>query len=748
MSFTNPYPASRLTLDATASINSGLQGFWALTDGSGSTAKDITANANDGTQSGGVSWASTAIGTAASFDGVDDYFTASTPTLTQPASISAWFKTTDNTGYIIDGDDASDRLAVFFYANSLYYFAGSVGRTIGAANEYNDGEWHHVVVTFDATENAYVDGVLKTSLADGSNQLTGVVIGARYSLNENLGGDIQNVRIYNRALSATEVATLYNRPWEGTNYGTLWPYSPPAPADATLSTDTASTSLNVDLEGWWLTTDNTGTMLVDISGNGRDATLTGTNSWVADSVGTVNRFDNSSRTSHAETANTQPDLSGGYTFSAWVKHEEAGASGSLNYYGAGIVLGNSSGSSDLEIYWNARNVSSQYPQIVHNRSNGGTLDAVQGTSSTKSNDNGVWVHETVTMDGTTFRVYRNGVQVLSSGVTTAPLSTPGYKLYINELPVVSASAGLTCSMQNIRLYSRALSADEVTLLYERPFEGIEYGDAFHYDPPTPANLTPLTSDSINNSQIGWWPLTETDDYASGAADISGNANNGTQSGGVLSDVSRLGGVASFDGSNDYIDCTAISQGTAGSFTVSAWCNPDTASKDQRFFTKWNVGAGGTAPDLFNIWYDIGGANVGYAFAVKDASLSQTIVGADTASGGVGVWSHVVGVYDSTGPTMTLYVDGVQIASGAATGPIAWNTNNSQSPVRIGAILSERADGLVQNCRLWTRVLSSDEVWSIYSNPWLGSAYQASAAAAFRYLINGFKNPLIGGGLVR
>jgi hypothetical protein len=84
------------------------------------------------------------------------------------------------------------------------------------------------------------------------------------------------------------------------------------------------------------------------------------------------------------------------------------------------------------------------------------------------------------MDGTTFRVYRNGVQVSSGAVTTAPLSTAGYKLYINELPVVSGSSGLTCSMQNVRLWSRALLDSEVFELYINPWAGLSVTSSTSY----------------------------------------------------------------------------------------------------------------------------------------------------------------------------------------------------------------------------------------------------------------------------
>jgi hypothetical protein len=167
--------------------------------------------------------------------------------------------------------------------------------------------------------------------------------------------------------------------------------------------------------------------------------------------------------------------------------------------------------------------------------------------------------------------------------------------------------------------------------------------------------------------------------------------------------------------------------------VSAWCNPDTASKDQRFVSKWTIGTGGTQPDLFILWYDVGGANVGYAFTVKNATASgQSFAGIDIASGAPGEWSHVVGVYDSSGPTISLYVNGVLIESNAAVSTVNWNSNDSQSPLRIGSVNTERCDGLAQNVRLWNRALTADEIWSIYANPWLGSNYKLASGSTPLY----------------
>jgi len=223
--------------------------------------------------------------------------------------------------------------------------------------------------------------------------------------------------------------------------------------------------------GWWPLTDGAGGTLVDISGNGRDATLNGTNSWVADSLGTANRFDNSSSSgNNATTAQHQIDLSN-YTVAFWVNNEDAGLT--AQKYGAGVCLTDGvSGttSSDVDVYFRS-NSTTQWPQLFHNRNNGGTFDSYALSESNKASQRDVWKFWTITFDGTKARVYRDSSLVGTSSTLAAPISTTGKHIAING--VQTSTTGITCSMQNIRLYSRALSADEITLLYERPWSGLE-----------------------------------------------------------------------------------------------------------------------------------------------------------------------------------------------------------------------------------------------------------------------------------
>lgn len=748
MGFTNPYPASRLTLDATASINSGLQGYWPLTDG-GSTAKDITSNANDGTLQGNAAFVSSGIGAALSCSGVSSSGVSvpTNPSASVPITVSAWFKTSNTSSdmYIIDGDDSSDRIAIYRNVGGTLIAYANGSAFFGTSNSViADGNWHHVAAVYTSSGiTVYFDGEPDGTGTAATTSLSGLRIGGRYSNTSNWDGELQNVRVYNRALSATEVATLYNRPWEGTNYGDLWPYSPPAPADATLSTDTAATSLMSGCVGWWPLTDGSGSTATDITTGGNHFTQSGSPAWESTELGVAVDF-NGTTDNYKAQSNSILSFGNGttdspFSIAAWIKIDGGDTTANPIF---SKTDGNGSGSTASEVEytftagWNGSNHEITF--IIYD-DNGNQQEKVIGGSSISTGD---WHFCCCTYDGSGDRF---GMEVYLDGVIESPTrSNQGSYVAMHSLsfPAMIGSSlpneplydqWMNGNIQNVRIWDRVLSADEISLLYERPWEGIEYGDAFHYDPPTPANLTPLTSDSINNSQIGWWPLTETDDYASGAADISGNSNNGTQSGGVLSEVSSLGGVASLDGTNDRFDLTTLGGHDAytTATTVSMWCYLRDDSFQQYWFNKHD---NANSSFVFFAWTP---ANGDLELKLKDGSdnsvVRKTFNGLATQI--LDRWAHLVFV--SAGSDFTLasnldvYVDGVlQTATSSGNGDGFGNGEESGGILSLGGRYydnNRNIDADFQNVRVWSRALTADEVWSIYENPWLGSAYTATAA---------------------
>jgi len=134
-------------------------------------------------------------------------------------TISSWIRTngTSNT-YIVDkrdGDNDGYRL-LYAYTVGARIFCSVDSKDIISSSNVNDNLWHNVACSIDRSGNGqiYIDGVADgASVAinnEGMSTTTDLSIGKRsYTALEYFNGSLDDVRIYNRALSASEVAQLY-----------------------------------------------------------------------------------------------------------------------------------------------------------------------------------------------------------------------------------------------------------------------------------------------------------------------------------------------------------------------------------------------------------------------------------------------------------------------------------------------------------------------------------------------------------
>lgn len=169
-------------------------------------------------------------------DGVDDYFTATVygPMGKKSRSITFWAKTTANfngSGYAVinygapTSSGARFELGLNNACNGLYMDLGN-GYTTKAYNTI-DNSWHMYTVVYDSTistsQNAvsfFVDATLISSSPCSSYSLT-QTINTQTGLTINVGrfypgipryfnGSIDDIHVYNRPLTQTEITTIYN----------------------------------------------------------------------------------------------------------------------------------------------------------------------------------------------------------------------------------------------------------------------------------------------------------------------------------------------------------------------------------------------------------------------------------------------------------------------------------------------------------------------------------------------------------
>ena len=190
-------------------------------EGAGVTASDSSGNGNAGSVSG-AAWTAGKSGSALSFDGLNDYVAiADTGGFDniQQLTISAWVNldaVNKNRG-LVSKTVNSFTLMNGGITNSWQFMAGSSAScNIEVPNSATAGGWHMITATFTggAECRLYLDGNqigfditgVSATIPDSSFP---VLIGA-YSVNAGFtDGTVDDVRIYNRALSATEIASLY-----------------------------------------------------------------------------------------------------------------------------------------------------------------------------------------------------------------------------------------------------------------------------------------------------------------------------------------------------------------------------------------------------------------------------------------------------------------------------------------------------------------------------------------------------------
>jgi len=216
--------------------NTDIKGLWHFTDGTGSTASDASGNGNNGTLTNGPIWTSSGkFGNALAFDGVDDYVQktspSSIPTGNTARTVEAWIYINGETGKyqpIVSYGSPGNNNQAF----SLEFGGDSSQPSykkliiIGWNNDFwgvqtlNFNQWYHVAVTHDGTiVKLYVDGVLDNSTTKTYNTVmnaNGLRIGASANPDADawhkyFNGKIDEVAIWNRALSADEVLELYKR---------------------------------------------------------------------------------------------------------------------------------------------------------------------------------------------------------------------------------------------------------------------------------------------------------------------------------------------------------------------------------------------------------------------------------------------------------------------------------------------------------------------------------------------------------
>ena len=654
--------------------NAGLVGYWPMDEGGGLKAQDRSGQYNNGTltsMDASTDWVSGKYGGALDFDGVNDYVDVTSIGISGIASrtITGWVKiraygNDDGIWSMGIAGTAKDFSLELTATPGVITFNGW-NRDFDFTIPSNVYGWHHIAITYDGSYvRAYVDGVELNSgnFTDLNTTDSGIEFGrSRGSSYSNTV--IDEVRIYNRTLSADEVTRLYKlgRPRLGVSPKNL---------------------LTNGLLGHWTFDglDMNATRALDSTPNAYHGTLTGGPVSSLGKVGQALSFDGTNTVSIP--AGIQLALSGGteVTLAGWFKGSQIQSM--IRLQNGGYII----------LTWNGAEKS-----LVS--TDGITTGLDFGGQNL---EDGEWHHVAMTWKKNTTNGWVNYVDGnIANQKDSADVNLPllGAASYLGSHN--GSSEFMTGQLDDIRIYNRALSSAEIKKIYD-----VTKGSVY--------NKT--NKDRLTNGLVGHWTFDGPDMNATQALDSTANANHGTLSGPTRA-IGKVGQALSFDGVDDYINAGSDSSlDNLTTITISAWIYPTGWGEATwgRILVKGNA-AGGFFFLSNDATEGVETLNFFQNFSTTDGYWRTP-----TSSMVLNKWQHVAVTYDrsSTSNDPILYIDGVSKSVTEISGytPAGSDLDDSAEDLYIGNTPdnSRTFAGKIDEVRVYNRILTPEEISIIYN----------------------------------
>ncbi|MEX0919026.1 MAG: LamG domain-containing protein [Candidatus Paceibacterota bacterium] len=670
--------------------NLDLVGYWSMDEGRGTQVGDMSGNGNHGSLGGDPQWTSGTRGGAMEFDGDGDYVNVPnfSTGLGSSFTVSAWiYPTANNTASqnVVASEVTSYNNYWFALGNGtstvrsnkgvffLFDGANNPGALTDTALTLN--QWVHLVgVRSVADDKVYIyrDGVLQGS---GTEDITTSVpsysdfnIGTQLAQpNRFFPGSIDDVRIYSRALTASEISDLYTS-------GATRISTPVGPAsDALVSHWT--------FDGRYLS----GTTIIDRGPNGYNGTRQNNVRPELGKIGQAMRFGGGSGDRiNISTSNVIIDESKPLTVAAWTYLEGYNLS-STSQFPAFINLKSSSGSPFSFVFMGTGGSGYRGFFVGNNTYSYRTSGDISSQLLKR------WRQAVLTYNGGGFssianwKMYLDGV---SQSITTGSSWNSG-----TNINYIGASShpedhwnGL---LDDIRIYNRVLSVQEIKDLYNAT-----KGSA--------VNVTPaVTGTSLATGLVGHWTFDGPSVTATTANDVSGNGNHGTIAGNVSPVGGRIGQAFEFDGDGDYVG-SIPSLGLEGSvdLTISAWVNPRSVQRQGIFEGSSN---GSVSFMLFD------------SNRMRLAERGVDWVGLSSNTNvPINQWSNIIVVYNSLTNTVQFYLNGDDDGSYVEEVNFANPATQNIGLYRASDSDSYYFDGAIDDVRIYNRALTADEVYRLYT----------------------------------
>ncbi len=676
--------------------NSGLVGYWNFEEGApNGFANDRSGFGNNGTlvnMNTTTSWtgSATSSGQALDFDSNDDYIDVGSGSNLDnlgPMTVSAWYyarsEGENSRGGIFnkgDGDgvgtngpefefgstgfDGSDRTNAFAFGVG---FSGGALHRIASNNTVTLNKWQFVTLTWDGTTSSsgvhiYIDGVEVSyqksqdgigSLNDDSGTNMSIGIGSFGAQSNSWDGKLDEVRIYNRALSFDEVQRLYKI------------QKPRVVGGVT----------NRGLSAYWAFEENTGTRAEDSSLNNNTGTLTSGPTWVSGKNGKALFFDGVDDYVSIPNASAVAPPNA-ITISAWVKATTTTATQSIIDDDNGGSIG-------------------YFLRITSSGKLNGRITATTITGNTTLQPN-TWYHVALIYDGANVYVYLNGISDATPVARTGTITYSGASKAIGKRP--AGGAQFNGTIDEFRMYDRGLSASEVYALYKGSVATV---------------VNKSKTNRLTNGLVGYWTFDGNKIAGVTAYDSGSGGNNGAITNGPMPGIGMVGQGLSFDGVDDcVIIANSASIQNLGPMTVSFWSKFSTTTaagipvgkRDGSNTGAWFIAFSGSSRNI-NFTKRLGVTRATSNSTLLLYEWAHIVVTWDGSNNGSGINIYQNGTelsYQTTvnGTAADDSTNNLGIGAGLSSGACS----SAISPFA----------GLIDDVRLYNRVITQDEIKALYN----------------------------------
>jgi len=613
----------------------------------------------------------------ASFNGSNNYIQVPGQKELNPAqfTVSCWAKVEGGSGQwrspvtcrTARGSSALGGYILYAGNNNKWQFwTGNGGWVALQGADVVLNTWTHVAATYDgSTMKLYINGELS-----GSPIQSKILINNQYPLRIGAGmtegsptyffnGKIAEVRLWDKARSQEEIQNSMHQRLKGDEQG---------------------------LVAYWPLNQESGTSAEDKTGKGNPGTLHGA-TWAQETLDiltpsapeaeqileqSVLMFDGENDYI-ATPLDTQPSALPATTWEAWVKPTR-----NINHWD--MILSTDDGGWDRFVGTNG----GQF-RVSHGKEAWNPVKA----------DINQWQHIAVVYStDKQIKFYKNGTEYVYSGQAS---------IGSTKLPFhIGRSAGNTSQcfqgfITEVRVWDSVRTAAEIQNDMHRRLTGNEPG------------------------LVGYWPLNE--GQGTIGTDRSNQGHDGTINGATWTEEAldiepatteeeTLQAIASFNGSNQYIEVPYKQKLNPAQFTVSCWAKVEGGQGQWRSPVTCRTAKGSSALGGYLLY---AGNNNKWQFWTGNGGW-VALQGADVE---LNTWTHVAATYD--GSTMKLYINGEPSGNPVPSKILI----NSQYPLRIGAGITEGNPGFFFNgkiaeVRLWDKARSQEEIQELMHQRLTGS----------------------------